>query len=365
VVSPKSGNKYMLEIPFYNPLITYQENYDKGPFGVFIKKAELKRKGPPQCAFLGHKIYLPFGIPAGPLVNARFVSAAFNNGFDICVYKTVRTREYPCHPWPNVLAIHENQLEIDHQEPLIADYNYSEPLSITNSFGVPSADPKIWQEDMAKAVQAAGNGQVLIGSFQGTNDHSYSTENYINDFVTAAMLVKETGAHILEANLSCPNEGTSNLLCLDIEKTLLIAKAIREAIGSTPLILKLAYFKNDQYLESFVKNLAPVVDGFAAINTINAAVVDQDKQQILPGKGRNRSGICGAAINWAGLDMTNRLYLQRNKLKMNYTIVGVGGVTSVEDYLNYKQAGADAVMSATQAMWNGNLAKNILESLDF
>lgn len=354
----------MLEKPYYNPLLSYEDNYQLGPFGELIHQEEIPRHSSPRFNFLGHQIHLPFGIPAGPLVNSRFISAAFNQGFDLCVYKTVRTKEYPCHPWPNVLAVHEKQLSFNRTEPVIADSLFKEPLSITNSFGVPSAELKIWQADMAKAVESAHPGQLLIGSFQGTPDGSGQFTNYQNDFAKAAYLVKETGAQILEANLSCPNEGTSNLLCFDLEKTYLIAQAIRKEIGDTPLILKLAYFQDESLLESFIKRLSPLVDGFAAINTIIAQVNNQNGQQALPGEGRARSGICGAAINWAGLEMTQRIANIRQKNKYDFTIIGVGGVSNIEDYTNYISAGADAVMSATGSMWNSHLAKEIYDALN-
>ena len=171
----------MKQIPFYNPEISYQENYDLGPFGEFSTNEVIQKTGEPQHDFLGHKVFTPFGIPAGPLANANFVAGAFRKGFDICVYKTVRTREYPCHPWPNVLAIHEEKLEAEKKEPLVADAEYTTPLSITNSFGVPSTTPEIWQADMEKALKAAGKGQVMIGSFQGTSDGSGNVDTYIKD----------------------------------------------------------------------------------------------------------------------------------------------------------------------------------------
>lgn len=346
--------------PFYDPALSYQDNYNQGPFGKFADSEKISRTTEPKIDFLGQKVYLPFGIPAGPLLNSKFIIGAFNQGFDLCVYKTVRSKSYPCHPWPNVLAVHEQQLASDRQESVTADNEYTTPLSITNSFGVPSAEPKVWQADMAKAVQAAGKGQVLIGSFQGTSDNSGNVDNYIKDFVKTALLVKETGAKILEANLSCPNEGTAHLLCFDTERTLKIAQEIKKAIGDTPLILKLAYFKDEQILTDFVKKLGPVVDGFAAINTIAATIVDHDGQQALPGKGREKSGVCGYAIKWAGLDMVKRLAKLRAKLGLAYSIIGVGGVTLAADYFDYKNNGADAVMSATGAMWNQDLAKEIL-----
>ena len=43
--------------------------------------------------------------------------------------------------------------------------------------------------------------------------------------------------------------------------------------------------------------------------------------------------------------------------------MGVGGVVRPEDYRAYREAGANAVMSATGAMWNANLARDIASSI--
>jgi len=348
-----------LSTHFYNPILSYEENYEKGPFGEFADGKTFQRTGEPQHSFMGHTVYQPFGIPAGPLLNSNFVSAAFQKGFDICVYKTVRSHIHPCHPWPNVLAVHEKDLQIQRTTPVVADSQYIPPLSITNSFGVPSFPAEIWQKDMEKALKSARKGQVMVGSFQGTSDGSGNAENYMKDFVKAALLVKEVGVPILEANLSCPNEGTAPVLCFDTERTLEISQRIKKAIGDTPLILKMAFFENQARLEDFIQKLGKVVDGFSAINTIAAEIVGKNGKHALPGKGRERSGVCGSAITWAGLDMVSRLFTLRKKLGMNYSIIGVGGVTVPSDYEEYRNFGADAVMSATGAMWNPTLAQEI------
>lgn len=347
-------------MPFYDPNLSYEANFTQGPFGVFSDGGIAEQPGEPQSDFLGHKVYLPFGIPAGPLINAAFVKAAFAKGFDLCVYKTVRTREYPCHQWPNVLAVHlDGELTSDRAaQPLKADTHYFEPLSITNSFGVPSKDPDWWQADMTRAVQSAGKGQILIGSFQGTKLGKGRTD-FIKDYALGARLVKETGAPILEANLSCPNEGSGNLLCFDVEVAADVAEAIKNTIGNTPLLLKLAFFPDTGLLRRLVKRVGRLVQGFSAINTIPAAIVDQNGNQALPGEGRLHSGVCGKAIAWAGLDMAKRLSKLRDELHLDYTIVGVGGVSALADYSDYRKAGADAVMSATGAMWNPYLAQEI------
>ena len=142
----------MLHTPFYDPNKTYEENFEQGPFGAFAQgfgdpkgagTEIIKDEGEPKYDFLGFKVNSPFGIPAGPLLNSNFCKGAFDKGFDICVYKTVRSGIFPCHPFPNVLAVEvEGDLTFEKaQNKLIADNNFKEPISITNSFGIPSMDP--------------------------------------------------------------------------------------------------------------------------------------------------------------------------------------------------------------------------------
>jgi dihydroorotate dehydrogenase len=84
---------------------------------------------------------------------------------------------------------------------------------------------------------------------------------------------------------------------------------------------------------------------------------------MLPGEGRLRAGICGAGIQWAGLDMVKRLDALRKKHNLDYEIIGIGGVATPADFQKYRDAGADIVQSVTAAMWNDNLAAEIKQAL--
>ena len=65
----------MVSEPFYDPARSYQDNFDDGPFGLFAEPSTFRQSGEPQHSFLGHPVYAPFGIPAGPLLNGNFVKA--------------------------------------------------------------------------------------------------------------------------------------------------------------------------------------------------------------------------------------------------------------------------------------------------
>ncbi len=362
----------MLKKPFYDPTLSYEDNYEKGPFSDFASGEKFEQSGEPTHDFLGHKrsfssnkVFLPFGIPAGPLLNSKFVKGAFEQGFDIAVYKTVRADSFPCHPFPNVLSVEvEGDLTPEKLEkPLIANANYKDPISITNSFGVPSRKPEIWQEDVKRAISYAGEGQVLVLSFMGTVKPDQSQEEFIADYILVAKLAYETGAPVLEANLSCPNIGNEGLVCYNLEVTEKIAKGIREVIGDTPLVLKVGYYKNDSDMEKLAEIANEYADDVAGINTLQAEVRDVHGNQALPGPNRLRSGICGHCIKWAGVEFVKRMKTIRDKRGFKFSITGVGGVTSPEDYKEFRDAGADVVMSATGAMWNPKLAQEVKASL--
>ncbi|HMS22344.1 MAG TPA: hypothetical protein PKA38_01145 [Candidatus Levybacteria bacterium] len=352
---------------FYDPLKSYEDNYADGPFGDFANRKKIKDPlAPPQFDFLGHKVNLPFGIPAGPLLNSNYIKAAFDNGFDIAVYKTVRSESYASHPFPNVLGVHiEGDLTLERaKEPIFADTNYTEPISITNSFGVPSKDPSIWQDDVRKAMSYVGEGQVLVLSFMGTVKQNQTEEEFISDFVLAAQLAYETGTPILEGNLSCPNIGNEGLVCYNLGMTRRIVNAVRDKIGDIPLIWKVGYYESDKKLSELAKIAHESKSSLSVINTMPGIITDQNGKQALPGSpARLKSGVCGAVIKWAGIDMVKRLHAIRLNENYNFSIDGVGGVISSEDYFEYKEAGADGVFSATGAMWNANLAYEIKQEV--
>ncbi|PJM75417.1 diguanylate cyclase [Bifidobacterium simiarum] len=381
-------------MPFYDVDRTYEDNYRFGPFGAFAEvlggdakdgvsddqvaraiaseaAASADSASAPAESFFGVPIDLPFGIPAGPLLNERFTTAAFHMGFDLAVYKTVRSRAWGCNPFPNVLAVHPQSADgiltpgsDECDGGVLADHRFDTPISISNSFGVPSQDPDVWQPDMQKAMSRAGAGQLLVPSFQGSRVDGMTSAEYVADHVTTAHLVLETGAKVMEMNTSCPNEGHNRLLCHAPDQVSLITEAVKNEIGDVPLIIKLAYLPSDEDLEYMVKVTTGrgLVQGFSTINTISARLVDAKGEQALPGAGRDRSGVCGAAIKPSGLDMVRRLAALRERLGLEFGIVGVGGVTEPADYFEYRSAGADAVMSATGAMWNPDLACRIKQS---
>lgn len=353
----------------YDPEKTFEDNLNNGPFN-FDQTVDKRDDQTGSYKFLGHTIASPFGIAAGSLPTSRHTTAAFKYGFDVVCYKTQRSGSFPTNDFPNVLPIAVNgDLTLEKlSSPLVVLDSYPEnlnELSITNSFGVPSRDPDVWIDDVHRAVEDAGKHQLLIMSVVGTIKPGFGPSEYYDDFAIAAKEAKQAGAKAIEINLSCPNVASEGVICYSADAVTAICERTKRAIGITPLIIKVGYYSAEQQglLEDIVARIAPFVSAISAINTLPASIVGKDGNQALPGEGRLRSGVCGAGIKWAGLDLVKRLDDLRRQKSYGYEIIGVGGVMTAEDFFEYRRAGADVVQSVTGAMWDAELAQKIKAKL--
>lgn len=375
---PPDTRHSALGTPFYDPLLSYQDNYDLGPFGPFAEQPSheiltaLALPEPKWVTVGGLRLRRPVGIPSGPLLNSKFTDAAFRWGFDLCHYKTVRSRQWPSHPAPNVLHVETtgpiSPAKMGRTSLKARPFRPDEPvdvhaLSITNSFGMPAQPPGIWQADMERAARKAGPGQALIASVTGTTAPGSTQADFVADHASAASMCAETGAHAIEVNLSCPNQGGHGLLCHDPQTAQDVCRAVRQAIGSRPLFAKIGSYPVDEAgeatLRAIVAATAPYVQGYGAVNAVPVPIITSAGEQALPGAGRNMAGVCGAALRAVGLDIVDRLARIRIERGYDYAIIGVGGFLTPEDYFSYRDAGADAVQGATGPMWDHLLAVRV------
>lgn len=352
-----------MSLLFYDIYSSYEDNYKRGPNTNKFKKP-LKQKEDKKHKFLGFDVKIPFGIAAGPLLNSKFMKFAFDYGFDVSTYKTVRADFFPCHPYPNVLYVDASTNLYPNKTPRLKSIEKPKSpsrINITNSFGVPSQKAGVWQKDVEKSLSYQKEGQLMILSFMGTTEENQTKKQLIEDFVKTARLAKKTESKVLEVNLSCPNIGNEGLVCYDLKMTEAVCKGIRKAIGKTPLVIKVGYYKSLKDIEKLAKIVNKYANAVASINTLQVEVVDKKGNQALPGNKRLRSGVCGASIKWAGIEMVRKLNKIRKKNNYKFEIIGIGGVLSPKDYFDYRKSGADLVQSATGAMWNPYLAYEILK----
>jgi dihydroorotate dehydrogenase len=212
------------------------------------------------------------------------------------------------------------------------------------------------QRRLKKLEKKIGDGQVFGVSVYGTSSENTTLKQLAQDYAKTALLAKESEAMFIEANLACPNVSGAEdpFLYKDAKAVAEITRAIKSKIGNLPLILKIGYFEKYENLLSVLKKSKDSFEGISAINTISKKIVNNTGKQAL--QGRDVSGVCGFAIKEYGISTVRNLKKAKKELKSNFEIIGVGGVMSPSDVLDYLNAGADHVHSATAVMWNPYLA---------
>jgi dihydroorotate dehydrogenase len=329
---------------------TYLENAEEGPF---FKGPFPKRVFPDETNwidFLGFKLASPIGIPAGPLLNSKWIGFAANMGFDVLTYKTIRSHEHPSHPLPNVLPVQVHPQ--GYAEVLKTLPNDINKLGITNSFGNPSRSNDYLKKDIPLANGALKKGQLMIVSIFG------SGKDLKDDFANAARFAKDCGAKVIEANFSCPNvKEAGGSLYHDPDLVAQVTQAIVKKIGNTPLILKVGTFPTNVLLEKVL--IAATKAGaraIAGLNTLSMSVTPP----LCPN--RPTSGICGAPIRNHALEFVRACKKIIDKERLQIPIVATGGVTSAQHFTDLLDAGATIAMSATGMMWNPYLGINYQEA---
>jgi len=168
-------------------------------------------------------------------------------------------------------------------------------------------------------------------------------------------MARETGAEVVEMNLSCPNtaEGEGSIYS-DPQLAGRIAQRVRRAHPHLSLLVKVGYLQGESLLE-LLKAVAPWVDGVVGINSYQSRVRRPDGTPAL-GPDRELSGVCGWAIRPLGLSFVREAMAIVEQNGMPLSILGCGGVTQPSHFDEYLQAGAQIALSCVGAMFHPTLA---------
>lgn len=332
----------------------YSWNYQHAPDPVDCSVSEV----PGRWQFLGKPIASPLGISAGPLLNGKWILYYSKLGFDILTYKTVRSIERECYRLPNLTPVRNNQLTGDEQEvPVSPEMKGSWAVS----FGMPSQAPDVWRKDIEWTRNNLRSDQLLSVSVVGTVQPGWSLSDLAEDYARCAAWAVESGADCIETNFSCPNVVTQDgQLYQQCESASLVAQAVRQAIGTTPYVIKIGHQPDRAASAELLKSVAPFIDALAMTNSIAARVKNSLGQLMFDGQQR---GICGDGIRSASIDQV-RLFSQLiEEYKFNLKIVGVGGIHSASHVKEYLNAGAESVQLATAVMLNPEIGIQIRNGL--
>lgn len=337
---------------------TYEWNFENGPRSTYPKPNNLVKE---RVKIWDKEVDFPLFIPAGLLLNGRWVLFYEEMGFPILVYKTVRSVKYPSHPLPNCLVIKTDPFDPDNiPSTVVAPYDYepdeAENVTITNSFGMPSMDPAWWQEDIDVTGSKISPNTLFVVSCVGTIGVGRSL---VDDFVRVASMVAEIDkVHAVELNLSCPNvEGGEGILFKDPDTSKEIVSKVKKVIKGKPLIVKIGFLRGKE-LREFVKAVGPYVEAVSGINSISFKVIRPDGSPAF-GPDRVKSGVCGRALIKCTVMFVRELVSLRREFKMDWLIFATGGVTDRDSFEALRNEGADFVGTCVGAMFDPLIASKI------
>nr|WGD97224.1 dihydroorotate dehydrogenase [Bacillus safensis] len=178
----------------------------------------------------------------------------------------------------------------------------------------------------------------------------------VDDYVEVAKQISQAkNVHALELNISCPNVKTGGIAFgTDPNMAASLTKAVKE-VSSVPVYVKLS--PNVANIVEIAQAIeAAGADGLTMINTLIGMRLDlKTGKPILANK---TGGLSGPAVKPVAVRMVHEV-----SQAVSIPIIGMGGVQSAEDVLEFLLAGASAVAVGTANFVNPFICPEIIEEL--
>ncbi|HTQ62279.1 MAG TPA: dihydroorotate dehydrogenase [Candidatus Solibacter sp.] len=186
------------------------------------------------------------------------------------------------------------------------------------------------------------------------NVFGYSVEDYIE---VIRVLEDAEGVSAYELNISCPNvkRGGMQFGC-DPSLVSEVVDAARKAAANRPLWVKLSPMVADIGLIARAAEAAGA-DALTVANTYPAMAIDPWTGKSL--LGNQTGGLSGPSIK----PITLRLVWETRKA-VKTPIIGVGGVETAEDVLQYLVVGATAVQVGTASFTDPKVSQRLVTDLE-
>ena len=176
----------------------------------------------------------------------------------------------------------------------------------------------------------------------------------IEEYEAITRIFDDSPIDAMEINISCPNVKEGGVQFGNYpEMSARVVEACRRATKK-PLITKLSPNQTD-IAENARCCIEAGSDAFAVINTVIGMAIDIESRH--PVLGNNQGGLSGPAIKPIALLKVHQVY-QACK-GHNIPIIGQGGITTVEDAIEFVIAGASAVGIGTALFYDPLVCKTI------
>ncbi|MBL6465854.1 MAG: dihydroorotate dehydrogenase [Peptostreptococcus stomatis] len=177
-----------------------------------------------------------------------------------------------------------------------------------------------------------------------------------DDYVEGARLLDDKDFDIVELNISCPNVKHGGMAFgIKSEVAREVVRSVRKATKK-PLIVKLSPNAED------IVEMAKVcqeegADGISLVNTFKAMAIDIHKRR--PVFNNVTAGLSGPAIKPIALRMVYEVCQA-----VTIPVVGMGGIMTAEDVIEFIMAGATCVQIGTANFTNPRIGQEIIGDLN-
>ncbi len=213
--------------------------------------------------------------------------------------------------------------------PTIIELDYG----IINAMGLPNPGIELYGEEIKKLRATK---VPIIGSIYAAD---------ADEFVSLAIKMQQYGVSALELNVSCPHAKHYGLeIGCDPSFLHEIVTSLKQQI-SIPVFVKVS--PNIMNLTEIVQAIEKAgADAIVAINTVKAMKIDL--QTTRPFLSNKIGGYSGKAIKPIGVRCVYEI-----AQAVDIPIIGVGGITTGEDAIEYFMAGASAVQIGSAVYYRG------------
>ena len=183
----------------------------------------------------------------------------------------------------------------------------------------------------------------------------------INDYVTVVeRLASERAIAGFELNISCPNVAKGGIsFGTEPEQVAKITSAVKKAAGEKVLMVKLSPAVTDISIIARAAVEAGA-DALSLINTFTAMVIDiESRKPVLANK---TGGLSGPAIKPIAVYLVNKVYNEVAK-SSGAPILGIGGIMTASDAIEFIIAGASAVGIGTANFIEPGCTIKIIEGI--
>ena len=243
-------------------------------------------------------------------------------------------------------AIVDKSLHADKWEGNLPPRLHPTPSGMLNSVGLQGPGIKAWLDEKLPSLRDS-NARIVASIWGST----------VKEFTEAALLLRDTPPEVvaIEINASCPNlEDRRKLFSHSIQAITEIVEAAN--VVKKPLWAKLS--PNTPELPDIAEAAHKAgAEAVVIANTVLGMAIDVESRK--PVLGAKRGGLSGPAMR----PIAVRAVFDTHEAHPELPIIGVGGINSAEDALEFILAGATGLQIGTAIFKDPRICKKVITGL--